>query len=79
MGVCINHPRRKTSYRCMKYELYLCQDCLHCCEPEIYCRHRTACAIHFMLKNSDLEAEPTTPVRHRRTFAASAPDDEPAA
>ena len=50
MGTCINHPDRDTPYICMKHQLYLCEDCLKCRDPKIYCKHRSACPIWFMGK-----------------------------
>lgn len=52
MPYCAAHPDRSAVYRCMKHELYLCEDCLRCRDTEIYCKHRTACPIHFMEKES---------------------------
>ncbi len=48
MGKCKKHPSRETPYKCEKYETYLCRDCLVCKDPKIYCKHRAACAIHFI-------------------------------
>jgi len=48
MGKCVNHPDRETSYLCMKHQLYLCDECLKCRDPEIYCKYRTSCPIWFM-------------------------------
>ena len=50
MGTCINHPDRETPYICMKHQIYLCEDCLECRDPKIYCKHRSACPIWFMGK-----------------------------
>lgn len=50
MATCANHPDRKTSYICMKHETPLCEACLECRDPEIYCKHRTACPIWFFHK-----------------------------
>ena len=50
MGMCINHPDRETPYICMKHQIYLCEDCLECRDPKIYCKHRSACPIWFMSK-----------------------------
>lgn len=50
MEPCINHPDRKTSYCCTKHNIYMCEECLHCRDPEIYCKFRTACAIHFLTR-----------------------------
>jgi hypothetical protein len=53
MRPCINHPDRQTPYQCMKHDIYLCQACLHCRDPEIYCKYRPSCPIHFMEKEND--------------------------
>ncbi len=50
MGRCTNHPDRETTTMCMKHEIYLCEDCLTCRDPEIYCKHRTSCPIWFVHK-----------------------------
>jgi len=71
MGKCIHHPDRETSYVCMKHQIYLCEDCLECRDPKIYCKHRSACPIWFNGKHKqgweaeDRKAAPTT---HRVTF-----------
>jgi uncharacterized 2Fe-2S/4Fe-4S cluster protein (DUF4445 family) len=60
MGKCINHPDRETPYLCMKHQIYLCEECLECKDPKIYCKHRSACPIWFMSKrqeNWDAEEE----------------------
>jgi len=50
MGYCINHPDRETSYMCMKHNVYLCDDCLRCRDPELYCKFRSSCSIWFLQK-----------------------------
>ena len=50
LNCCTNHPEKETAYSCLKHGIYLCEDCLECRDPEIYCKHRSACAIHFMTK-----------------------------
>lgn len=50
MGKCINHPDRETSYICMKHNIYLCEECLECRDPDIYCKFRPSCPIHFITK-----------------------------
>ncbi len=47
MPTCINHPHRETRNRCFKDEVYLCEACLKCRSPELYCKHRSACPIWF--------------------------------
>jgi len=48
MGKCINHPDRETSYICMKHNIYLCEECLECRDPDIYCKFRPSCPIYFI-------------------------------
>ena len=61
MGYCINHPDRETGYTCMKYNMHLCEKCLECRDPKIYCKFRTSCAIHFMTKRKgNLDGEKDT-------------------
>ncbi|HSO18181.1 MAG TPA: hypothetical protein VLT88_01915 [Desulfosarcina sp.] len=62
MGKCINHPERETRYLCMKHQFYLCEQCLQCKDPKIYCKHRSACPIWFMSKQ---KAEGHRKGRHR--------------
>ncbi len=50
MGKCINHPDRETSYLCMKHNIYLCEECLECRDPGIYCKFRPSCPIWFLTK-----------------------------
>jgi hypothetical protein len=50
MGKCINHPDRKTGYICMKHNIYFCDECLECRDPEIYCKFRPSCPIYFITK-----------------------------
>ena len=48
MGKCRNHPDRETSYLCSKHNVYMCEECLKCNDPDIYCKFRSACTIWFM-------------------------------
>ncbi len=50
MGYCINHPEKETQYLCMKDNIYFCEDCLRCRNPEIYCKFRPSCPIWFIVK-----------------------------
>ncbi len=50
MGKCRNHPDRETNYICSKHNVYLCEECLRCMDPDLYCKFRTACPIWFMDK-----------------------------
>ncbi len=55
MNPCTNHPDTKGVYRCEKYGVDLCEKCIKCRDPELYCKHRTACAIHFLEKEAKRE------------------------
>ena len=53
MGKCVNHQDRETQYLCMKHQVYLCEECLKCRDPKIYCKYRSSCPIWFMSKNKE--------------------------
>jgi hypothetical protein len=58
---CVNHPDRETPYTCMKHNISMCRECMHCRDPEIYCKFRSSCVIHFLTKkkgNLDGESQP---------------------
>lgn len=60
MAQCACHPEIESRFLCMKHNLYLCEECLTCRDPRIYCKHRSACAIWFMTKRKQgWEAEDT--------------------
>ncbi len=47
---CTNHPDREATFRCAKDDVYLCEECLKCRSPKIYCKFRTSCIIWEMEK-----------------------------
>jgi hypothetical protein len=51
MPRCVNHPDRETSYYCSKHQIALCEECLHCIDPELYCKFRSSCPIWFIHKD----------------------------
>jgi len=55
MGTCVNHPDRETGFLCMKHEVYMCEECLKCRDPEIYCKFRSSCMIWFIHKQKKRE------------------------
>ena len=64
MGKCSCHPEKETSFMCMKHDVYLCDECLTCRDPNIYCKHRSSCVIWFMQKRQKgLNAESETEKR----------------
>ncbi len=50
MEKCICDSDKESRFICMKDNVYLCEDCLKCRNPDIYCKYRTACPIWFMEK-----------------------------
>lgn len=50
MGACVNHPEKETSYLCMKHNIYMCEKCIKCRDPEIHCKFRSSCPVWFMDK-----------------------------
>ncbi|MCF8107114.1 MAG: hypothetical protein K9K64_16680 [Desulfohalobiaceae bacterium] len=52
MPCCVKHPERETSYVCQKHEIALCEECLECRDPNIYCKYRSACPIWFIYKEN---------------------------
>jgi hypothetical protein len=65
MGRCINHPDRETSYICLKHGIYLCEECLECRDPDIYCKFRSSCPIHFVSKKNFDDADATAALHHK--------------
>ena len=50
MGQCACHPEIETRFLCMKHDRYLCEECLKCQDPELYCKFRLSCPIWFLEK-----------------------------
>ena len=50
MPTCVNHPGRETRFRCTKHDIYQCEACLNCRDPELYCKYRSSCPIWFMTR-----------------------------
>jgi hypothetical protein len=50
MGKCIYHPEKEANLQCMKHGAFLCDECLACRDPQLYCKHRPACPIAFIEK-----------------------------
>ncbi len=47
MGTCKNHRGEQARFLCQKYNYFLCDKCLRCYDPEIYCKFRSACIINY--------------------------------
>ena len=61
MGKCKFHPDRETPYQCMKHNYFLCEECLACNDPDLYCKFRSSCAIHFLSRKGFKTAQPAEP------------------
>ncbi len=48
MGRCFRHPDRETAFRCLKHGVAMCEECLACRDPKLYCKFRSACPIGFI-------------------------------
>ena len=53
MEKCVNHPEVETPYHCQKHDIHLCDECLECRDPELYCKFRSACPIWFKTKKNN--------------------------
>ena len=70
MGTCIHHPERETRYICMKHNITLCEECLQCRDPELYCKFRESCPIWFMTKKKEgLDAAPASGAKEKAPAA----------
>jgi hypothetical protein len=50
MGKCACHPEKETRFQCLKHGSWMCEECLGCRDPLIYCKNRSACPIWFIEK-----------------------------
>jgi hypothetical protein len=50
MSCCPDNNVEQTRYKCEKHQVYLCDACLKCKDPELYCKFRPSCMIHFLEK-----------------------------
>jgi hypothetical protein len=71
MGICTNHPDRETSYMCSKHGVYLCEECMTCRDPDIYCKFRSACPIWYAYKEKKREARRAAALSEAETTPAS--------
>jgi len=68
MGKCVNHPDRETNFICLKHNVYMCGDCLHCRDPKIHCKFRSSCPIWFMEKRGGKEIDDIPAKEQKKTF-----------
>ena len=56
MACCNDYEEGRQTFQCRKYEAAMCLACLRCKDPELYCKFRSACLIHFMEKEQRRDA-----------------------
>jgi len=47
---CQNAGADEPTYRCEKHRIEMCDTCLRCKDPDLYCKFRSACMIFFLEK-----------------------------
>ncbi len=54
---CCDDPKDNDAvrYTCMKHQVEVCAACARCGDPQIYCKFRPGCMIHFMEKEQARE------------------------
>jgi len=68
MGKCVNHPDRETHFVCLKHNVYMCCDCLHCRDPKIHCKFRSSCPIWFMEKRGGDHIDEIPASKQQRSY-----------
>ena len=56
MTCCGADESREPAYKCQKHQIKMCPACLKCRDPELYCKFRSACLIHFLEKEKQRKA-----------------------
>jgi hypothetical protein len=50
MTCCDDKPEDAARYKCEKHQITMCAECLKCKDPDLYCKFRPSCMIHFLEK-----------------------------
>lgn len=50
MTCCAYFKKGQLQYRCEKHQIYMCDACLKCKDPKLYCKFRPSCMIQFIEK-----------------------------
>ncbi len=51
MNECEKHPGTEGVFFCAKYTRHLCEKCMDCGDPELYCKFRQRCLIWEYVKH----------------------------
>jgi hypothetical protein len=57
---CYKHPDRQSVNYCSKYARYVCDECMTCADPTLYCKFRTMCVIHELEKHPEEKMDART-------------------
>jgi hypothetical protein len=61
MSCCPENAAEQHRYKCEKHQVIMCEACLKCKDPELYCKFRPSCMIHFLEKERKNGSEADTP------------------
>jgi hypothetical protein len=50
MACCKDYIEGQQLYKCEKHRIDMCDACLKCKDPDLYCKFRSSCMIQFMEK-----------------------------
>ncbi len=53
---------------CMKHNIFMCEECLQCRDPDIYCKFRSSCPIWFMEKRGGNQIDDISSAREKRQY-----------
>ena len=67
---CVRHPEETGKYYCSKYNKYLCEDCLACQDPSLYCKFRSMCLIWEFVKHGTPEMQEKAYAKKKEEAAA---------
>lgn len=46
----MKHPDEDARFQCMKFNVFMCERCLACPDPDLHCKFRSSCPIWFMVR-----------------------------
>jgi uncharacterized 2Fe-2S/4Fe-4S cluster protein (DUF4445 family) len=64
--VCYKHSDKTGKYYCSKYERYLCEDCVKCQDPSLYCKFRKMCFIWEVVKHGTPDMQDAAFASHKK-------------
>ncbi len=55
---CPKHPDLPARFKCEKFEVRMCERCMECRSPELYCKFRQHCVIWELLEEERKSGSP---------------------